>query len=187
AARHRHRRRADREPDPHALHDARRLPVRRPHERVGAAPPAVLHAGARMRRIVLGFCALLSACAVGPDYKRPEANAPVEFKELPGWRMARPQDEAPKGPWWRVFNDPELEALMQRGEVSNQTIRAAEARPRQAKALYDQARASFFPSVNGNGTATRGKSPSLSTQPNFATGAVNNFNVNASASWEIDL
>jgi len=140
-----------------------------------------------MKRIVFGFCVLLASCAVGPDYNRPEANVPVAFKELPGWSMARPQDEAPKGPWWRVFGDPELEALIARVEVSNQNIRAAEARQRQAKALYDQARSSLFPPVNANASATRSKAPSLPNAPSNATGAVNNFNANLGTSWEIDL
>ena len=140
-----------------------------------------------MKRLVLGFSWLLFGCAVGPDYQRPEVETPAAFKELPGWSAARPLDEAPKGPWWTVFNDAQLDALMQRVDVSNQTIRQAEARQRQARALYDQARASIFPPVNANASATRSKSPSLSNQPSFATGAVNNFNLNLSTSWEIDL
>jgi NodT family efflux transporter outer membrane factor (OMF) lipoprotein len=140
-----------------------------------------------MKRIVLMLSSVLFGCAVGPDYKRPEVETPEAFKELPGWSAARPQDEAPKGPWWTVFNDAQLDALLQRVDVSNQTIRQAEARQRQAKALYDQARASLFPPISANASAQRSKAPSLSNQPSFATGAVNNFNLNVATSWEIDL
>jgi NodT family efflux transporter outer membrane factor (OMF) lipoprotein len=76
---------------------------------------------------------------------------------------------------------------MQRVEISNQTIRGAEARLRQARAVADQARAGLFPTVSASGSATRSKAPSLSNQPNFATGAVNNYNLGLNASWELDL
>jgi NodT family efflux transporter outer membrane factor (OMF) lipoprotein len=131
--------------------------------------------------------AVLAGCAVGPDYKRPEVEAPAEFKEAAGWRQAVPRDALPRGSWWSVFADAELDALMKRVDVSNQTIRVAEAQFREARALADQARAGLFPAVNANASATRSKSPSLSNQPSFAVGAVNNYNVGLSASWELDL
>jgi NodT family efflux transporter outer membrane factor (OMF) lipoprotein len=71
--------------------------------------------------------------------------------------------------------------------VSNQTIREAEARVRQSKAVTDQARAGYFPTVAATASVTRSKSPSLSNQPNFANGAVDNFALGANASWEVDL
>ena len=129
----------------------------------------------------------LTACAVGPDYRKPEMPAPAQFKELEGWREAQPKDQLPRGSWWTMFGDTELDALMKRVDVSNLTIRVAEARLRQARAVADQARAGLFPTVTANASATRGKSPSLSNQPNFATGAVNNYNVGLSATWELDL
>jgi NodT family efflux transporter outer membrane factor (OMF) lipoprotein len=142
-----------------------------------------------MRLLIL--LALLGGCAVGPDYRKPEplegAVAPAQFKELAGWRVAVPSDALPKGSWWSVFGDAELDALMQRVEVSNQTIRVSEARVRQARAAVDQARAALFPAVNASASATRSKSPSLSNQPSFATGAVSNYNVALSAGWELDL
>jgi len=131
---------------------------------------------------------LLAACAVGPDYQRPEAPASPSFKELEGWSAARPQDELPRGEWWSVFGDAELDRLLARVDISNQNVRAAEARLRQAKSLSDQARAGYFPTVSANASAVRSKSPSLSNAPSFATGAVNTFNANVAVpSWELDL
>ena len=52
---------------------------------------------------------------------------------------------------------------------------------------YDQARAGYFPTVAATGSVTRSKSPSLSNQPSFATGAVDNFSLGVNASWELDL
>ena len=130
---------------------------------------------------------LLSGCAVGPDYKRPDIPISASFKELEGWRDARPQDDLPRGQWWSVFGDPELDRLLARVDVSNQNVRAAEARVRQARALVAQARAGIFPAVNANASANRSKSPSLSNDPSFATGAVNTYNASLSTSWEVDL
>ena len=131
--------------------------------------------------------AVLAGCTAGPDYRKPEAPLETEYKELAGWKQAQPRDTLPKGSWWAVFGDPQLDELMQRVDVSNQTIREAEARVRQSRALTDQARAGYFPTVAATGSVTRSKSPSLSNQPNFASGAVDNFALGVNASWELDL
>lgn len=129
----------------------------------------------------------VAGCAVGPDYKKPDAPVAPQFKEAQGWREAAPRDQLPRGSWWTVFGDPELDQLMARVDVSNQNIKVAEARLRQARAVADQARAGLFPTVTANGSVTRSKSPSLSNAPSFATGAVDNYNVGLNASWDLDL
>jgi NodT family efflux transporter outer membrane factor (OMF) lipoprotein len=139
-----------------------------------------------MRKIAFLF-AFLAGCAAGPDYVRPQIEAPAQYKELQGWRPAEPRDALPRGSWWTMFGDRELDALMARVELSNQTLRAAEARFRQSRALADQARAALFPALSANASATRSKSPSLSNQPSFAVGAVNNYNVGLNTSWELDV
>jgi NodT family efflux transporter outer membrane factor (OMF) lipoprotein len=140
-----------------------------------------------MKRFLVFIPLLISGCAVGPDYQRPEASTSSSFKELEGWTAARPQDDLPRGQWWSVFEDAELDRLLQKVDVSNQNVRAAEARLRQAKALSDQARAGLYPAVNVNASGVRSKAPSLSNDPSFAQGAVNTFNANLGASWELDL
>ena len=139
-----------------------------------------------MRKIAFLF-AFLAGCAAGPDYVRPQIEAPAQYKELQGWRQAEPRDALPRGSWWTMFGDRELDALMARVDLSNQTLRAAEARFRQSRALADQARAALFPALSANASATRSKSPSLSNQPSFAVGAVNNYNVALNTSWELDV
>ena len=69
-----------------------------------------------MRRSSLVVCALLcsAACRVGPPYQRPAAPTPPDFKELAGsdaWKVATPIDDLPKGKWWEMFGDPQLNAL----------------------------------------------------------------------------
>ncbi len=141
-----------------------------------------------MRKAGLALALLLAGCAAGPDYVRPKVEAPAQFKELPeGWRSAKPSDALPRGQWWTMFGDPELDSLIARIDISNQNIRVAEANLRQARAVANQARAALFPTVNANASATRTKSPSLPNAPSFATGAVNNFSASLNASWEPDF
>jgi outer membrane protein TolC len=92
-----------------------------------------------------------------------------QFKEIRGWKIATPRANEPKGEWWSVFHDPELDQLVRVVLVSNQTVKADEAAYREALALINEARAGLFPTVNGNGSATR-SSPSQTTLTAEATG-----------------
>lgn len=124
----------------------------------------------------------LTGCMVGPDYVKPAFATPAKFKELPtqpGWRNAAPADDVPKGKWWLAFNDPDLNALEEQVNVSNQTIKVNEANYRQALALMDEARASIWPSLSASPSIDRGKSGS-SKVSNTATAQV-------SSSWTLDL
>src|SRR5262245_10344651 len=139
-----------------------------------------------MKKIIFLSLLTLAGCAVGPDYKRPEADVPVQFKEMDGWRTATPSDALPRGDWWAAFGDPELDALMKRVDVSNFTLRAAEARVRQSRALADSARAGYYPTVGAGAQGTRSKSPSLPNAPS-TTSAVSTYSAQVNASWELDL
>ena len=138
-----------------------------------------------MKKLLL-LCLFITGCTVGPDYKRPEADIPMQFKEMQGWRSATPSDALPRGDWWAAFADAELDALMKRVDVSNFNIRAAEARVRQARALADSARAGYFPTIGAGASATRSKSPSLPNAPS-TTSAVSTYGASVNASWELDL
>ena len=101
----------------------------------------------------------LNACAVGPNYKRPSVETPPAFKEAAGWAPAKPADAVDKGDWWSMFDDPLLDSLERKVNVSNQTIIADEAAYREARALVSQQRASLFPVVTATGSATRQHQP----------------------------
>jgi NodT family efflux transporter outer membrane factor (OMF) lipoprotein len=142
--------------------------------------------------MIAGAAMLLAACTLGPNYARPGVEAPAAYKEAEGWKTAQPRDNEPRGPWWSVFNDPQLDALVSQVEVSNQTIKAAEARVREARALTQQAQAAFFPIVTANASATRsgGRGGTPSNVDNTGSqggGPRNNFNVALDVNWEIDL
>src|SRR5437016_13514144 len=91
---------------------------------------------AGIRTWVLTATATLSACMVGPNDVRPPADAPAAFKETQGWKNAQPRDAAIRGSWWEVFGDAQLNALEAQVDVSNQTLKAAEARARLAHACF---------------------------------------------------
>ena len=122
----------------------------------------------------------LTSCAVGPSYQKPPVETPAAFKEAGPWVKAQPADSAPKGKWWEVFNDPVLDGLMEQVSVSNQSLKAAEARYRQATAAVQSARAQLFPTLGANANATRGKS----TGPGDAG---RRYNLGLNASWEPDF
>lgn len=98
---------------------------------------------------------LLGGCTVGPKYVRPTASVPPQYKEAGNWMPARPSDEASKGPWWQVYGDPQLNALEEQVTVSNQTLKAAQAQFREARAAVSVARSAFFPIVTGAPSASR--------------------------------
>ena len=141
-------------------------------------------------RARLAFAALLLAgCTVGPDYARPPVETPAAFKEEAGWKRAEPADAIERGRWWAVFADPELDALAERVQISNQNVRLAEARVRQARAVSAQARAGFYPTLGAGVSATRSQASSVSpTTTQAARGGIrNNYGVSLDASWELDL
>lgn len=103
----------------------------------------------------LGATLALGACAVGPDYRKPELAVPAAYKENANWKQAAPADAIRRGAWWEIFGDPILDDLERQVAVSNQSLKQAEAQYRQSAALVSSARASFWPTVSASLTATR--------------------------------
>jgi NodT family efflux transporter outer membrane factor (OMF) lipoprotein len=136
---------------------------------------------------LVGALALSTSCTVGPDYVKPSARVPAAYKEVDGWKVARPQDDASRGPWWGIFGNPELSALEERVNLSNQDVAAAEARFRQARALVEAARASYFPTVAIGAAVTRTRPSSNVSSPSSASGTTTEFTLPVDVSWELDV
>ena len=132
---------------------------------------------------------LLSACAVGPDYVRPEVETPAAFKEADGWKTAQPRDQEIRGKWWEIYHDPLLNSLEEQVSISNQNLAQAEARFRQARALVQSARAGYFPTVSASASATRssGSSGRSSNALSTASGPNNSYSLAADVNWEPDV
>jgi NodT family efflux transporter outer membrane factor (OMF) lipoprotein len=109
------------------------------------APPAILCAG----------LLLIAGCSVGPKYVRPTTQIPPSYKETGNWKPAEPSDEARKGNWWEIFQDPQLNALEEKLSVSNQTLRAAQDQFLQARAALRISRSAQFPLVTVGSSITR--------------------------------
>ncbi len=125
---------------------------------------------------------LLAACTVGPNYVKPTATEPAAYKETPGWKVAEPKDDVVRGAWWEIFNDPLLNTLEEQVDISNQNIAAAEAQFREACALVQAARASYFPQATAGASRTRtrssmnlpGATSSLSGTSTTSSGVISN-------------
>src|SRR5260370_36586083 len=72
----------------------------------------------------------LAGCAVGPNYHRPSAPSAPAWKEQPPWRAAAPKDGLPKGQWWSIFGDTEVNQYESQAIAPNQTIQVARDQPR---------------------------------------------------------
>jgi len=143
---------------------------------VARTPPALRPTGDVGRAVPLLVAWALSGCApVGPNFERPAAIVSPQFKEIKGWKIATPRANEPKGEWWSVFHDPELDRLERIVAVSNQTVKSDEGNFREALALINEARAGLFPTVNGTGSAER-SSPKLTT-----------LTAEASGIWTLDI
>ena len=92
-----------------------------------------------MKSFDLGLTAvvvlLCAGCMVGPDYSEPSVPMTAAYKEDQGWKLARPLDHIPRGKWWEVFGDPQLNALEEQVSQANQNVKVAEAHFRQARAM----------------------------------------------------
>ena len=142
-----------------------------------------------MKKALLALVPLLAAaCMVGPDYKRPDAPAGDAFREAgEQWQVAQPNDAVDRGKWWEIFNDPQLSSMIERIDVSNQTLAASAAQFRQAEAAVSVARSAYLPPVDANAGVTRSRSPVNVTGGTTAGRIVNQRTVGLSTSWEIDL
>ena len=131
--------------------------------------------------------ALLSAgvagcAAVGPNYKRPEVAPAKEFRSHVGPSEASSLADLP---WWQVFNDKSLQALIAEGLASNYDLQIAMARIDQASAQVGVVRADLYPQVGYQAIAARQKSLVPFQPPQNVT--YNTFGLTAGAAWELDV
>ena len=134
--------------------------------------------------------ALLSGCAIGPDYQRPQTAAPLEYKQAAGWTQANPSDSLARGAWWELYGDQQLNGLVEKLNSSNQTIAQSEAQFRQAQALVRSARGAFLPSADlsvGKTRSSQGTGSSNSSLTSSSSGIRDTLNAQVGVSWEADV
>lgn len=108
--------------------------------------------------LALGTALLLSGCAMGPDFLRPESTLPEQYREAPE-ADARMEAPAPVNPeWWKLFADPMLDELVAQALENNQDLQAAVARLEAADAAAREAGAERFPALDLSGSSIRSRS-----------------------------
>lgn len=122
----------------------------------------------------------LAACAVGPDYHRPTVDTPAT------WRYASANGEAVDASidWWKQFNDPVLDDLIEKALAQNKDLGIAAARVEEYYGRYVVTRAGLFPQINANfgGSRSRGV-----PAPGYPPLVGNQVQLQGVASWELDL
>ena len=137
-----------------------------------------------MRRLVaLGGAAMLSACAVGPNYHRPAATMPVSEPFATQTAAADPGGQPPDR-WWSLYNDPALDRLVAEALTHNADLRVAAANVERAQALLGGARAAFIPTTQVGAVVTRGR---VTTAAGTVTPTQTSDRGTFQASWEVDL
>jgi NodT family efflux transporter outer membrane factor (OMF) lipoprotein len=143
----------------------------------------------------LALMLTLGGCAAGPDYVRPEVATPASYKngeplDAPSqqaWKPAQPADGQPRTPWWQVYDDPQLNALEQRILNANQTVAAASARYRGARAVVAQVRSAYFPTISANAAFTQTRASQNVLYKSSAGVTLPDYLIDAQISWEPDL
>ena len=135
-----------------------------------------------LRYSALMFALLLAGCAsVGPDYQRPHEN-PVT---LQGIDPAREISSDVQVDWWKQFNDPALNALIDRAAKNSPDLAIAQAHLRESRALLGTARSQQLPDIDTAVSYTH----SREQQPGFVDHRVTTtaYQAGFDASWELDL
>ncbi|MAK30986.1 efflux transporter outer membrane subunit [Acinetobacter sp.] len=139
----------------------------------------------------LGVMGVLSGCQIVKPEPSAQLNIQAQFSqpaqygldakkwETEDWKIAVPSDQLPRGEWWQIFQDTQLNQLVEQLNRENASIAQYEAQYRQATALLNQATASTKPTVTGNTNVTRAKSGESATTANY--------NMGLNASWEPDF
>jgi multidrug efflux system outer membrane protein len=130
----------------------------------------------------ISFPALLAGCTVGSNYERPEMASPDQFRFVDGPAQAQTLADAP---WFEVFQDPELQALIKEALANNLDLQAALARVEEARARAGIAKSFYYPQVDGQlSGGWRGSSNDDDSRDESVT---ENVNYGFGLSWEIDL
>ena len=122
---------------------------------------------------ILILVLVLTACTVGPDYKRPDVAVPQQ------WTIDYPAAvELSNMAWWRQFDDPALDELVERAVRQNLDLQAAAARVDQYLGELETTRSQFFPQIGAGANLSAQRSGGISSDA---------AQVGLNATWELDL
>jgi NodT family efflux transporter outer membrane factor (OMF) lipoprotein len=141
---------------------------------------------------------LLTGCMVGPKYKVPPTPAPPAYKEAAptdykandGWKPGQPSDAIPRGAWWTVFHDEQLDSLEPQVEAANQNLRQADANLRAAVAEVHIRKADRFPTFGidpASASGRYGSQPYFNAAPSFVSNTGTTSQYPVEINYEVDL
>ncbi len=152
---------------------------------------------------LLALSLLLAGCAVGPDYQPPHAQVPGSYHAVSSQQASKPLAAATNPLWWKSFNDPQLDSLIERAIAGNLTLQQSVLRIAGAREQLAQARGGLFPSLNGSAKVTRQQlgvkgllksngvydqvDSDVASQLNGLDHSVTLYQGSFDASWELDL
>lgn len=133
---------------------------------------------------------VLAGCAVGPSYKKPVLSLPAKWLGIDEQRTLVDATQDAKDlnmEWWKAFDDPMLNALMQQALLKNGDLKAATARVDEARGARLSATANLLPSVDGSATGERGNGTGVLPVGTTGSTVRNTSSALLNASWELDL
>jgi multidrug efflux system outer membrane protein len=134
---------------------------------------------------IVFLCLMVAGCTVGPRYKRPSVDAPTVYRGVEPKNAANPDPASLAGQkWWEVFQDPQLQQLIQTALARNYDVRIAAARVLQAQAQLGITRSNQFPQVNAGASASAVRTSAQSVLPARNTDLEQ---VSLSAAWDLDF
>jgi multidrug efflux system outer membrane protein len=138
----------------------------------------------RARLVVLLLSCATTGCTVGPDYRRPEVQSPPAYQYEPAEAAAAVDVE-----WWKGFEDPVLDELIQQALANNKNVKIAAANVEQAAGVLQTARSPLYPQVGYQGDARRERfsQSAISVLPPGVTNPTTIYQSFVTASWELDL
>jgi multidrug efflux system outer membrane protein len=148
----------------------------------------------RLRRY-LAFTLVLSsvgAHAAGPKYKKPDVTIPAGWQTPAPWHQAGPVDSIPKGAWWTLFGDAELNQYEERALANNQTEKAALARLSEARSSARITSSGLYPELDAAPSAGRQLAPGnrplyIQSITKPASVTANAFSIPFTLNYEVDL
>lgn len=141
------------------------------------------------RASIVTMASLLCSCAVGPEYEKPQIEVTENYKESNSiaWKKAEPSAHEDRGQWWKIFNDPTLDDLVDKLNKNNQDIASLNATYRESLYLVDEARSDYLPSVGISNAITSTKTNEDSTSTKPVDKDTSSHSVSLIASWEPDI
>lgn len=140
---------------------------------------------------LFGLALIFAGCTVGPKYQRASAPVPAHWDVPEPWRESAPQDALPKGEWWAIFHDDQLDSLEKDSLTANQTLKVAAAHLEQARASAAIQVSTLFPQVGTSPYAQRqrlsGNRPTSISLPSTGPVTQSTYTLPFTVSYEVDL